>query len=110
MNGIEKLQLDHAQRLYILDLGLKKCFYENFINIAKVHEETLRGPGDIKIFRTGRRMYMYTLPPFMDAVLSEERQLMKKLGIFQVGVFWVAIFQGGEFDWWGFSLGREGGS
>ena len=37
---------------------------------------------------------MYTLPPFMDAVLSEERQLMKWVGIFQVGIFWVGIFRG----------------
>ena len=37
MNGIEKLQFDHPQIRYILDLELKKCFfYENFINIAKV--------------------------------------------------------------------------
>ena len=39
MSGIEKLQIDHAQILYILDLGLKKCFDENFINIAKVSWE-----------------------------------------------------------------------
>ena len=36
MSGFEKLQYDHAQILYILDLGLKKCFYENFIKTAKV--------------------------------------------------------------------------
>ena len=41
---------------------------------------------------------MYTLPPFMDAVLSEKRQLMKLVGIFQMGIFWVGIFQGGV--WW----------
>ena len=36
MSGIEKLQFDHEQILYILDLGLKKCFYKNFTNFAKV--------------------------------------------------------------------------
>ena len=36
MSGTEKLQFDHAQILYILDFELKKNFYENFINIAKV--------------------------------------------------------------------------
>ena len=41
---------------------------------------------------------MYTLPPFMDAVLSEERQIMKWVGIFQVGIFWVRIFWVGTFQ------------
>ena len=35
---------------------------------------------------------MHTL--FMDTALSEERQLMKWVGIFQVGIFWGGIFQG----------------
>ena len=30
----------------------------------------------------------------MDEVLSEERQLMKWVEIFQVGIFWVGIFRG----------------
>ena len=38
---------------------------------------------------------MYILRPFMDEVLSEERQLMKWVGIFQVEIFWVEIFQVG---------------
>ena len=45
-------------------------------------------------------MYVHTLPPFMDEVLSEEseeRQLMKWVGIFQVGIFWVGIFRMGIF-------------
>ena len=38
---------------------------------------------------------MYTFShPFMDEVLSERRQLMKCVEIFQVGIFQVAIFQG----------------
>ena len=45
---------------------------------------------------------MYTLPPFIGEVLSEERQLMKWVVIFQVGVFW------GEFDGWEFSGGGGG--
>ena len=36
---------------------------------------------------------MYILLPFMDAVFSEERQLMKWVGIIQVGIFWLRIFQ-----------------
>ena len=42
-----------------------------------------------------RGMFMYFLPPsppFTDKVFSEERQLMKWVGIFQVGIFWVGIF------------------
>ena len=39
---------------------------------------------------------MYTLPPFMDKLLSKERKLMKWVGIFHVGVFWVVIVRGGE--------------
>ena len=35
----------------------------------------------------------------MDEVLSEERQLIKWVGIFQVEIFWVGIF------WGEFSLG-----
>ena len=58
-------------------------------------------------FCLGRGMYMYILPPSMDEVLSEERQLMKWVELFQVGTFWVAIFRGrfskGEFDGWEFS-------
>ena len=37
MGAIQKLQIDHAQILYVLDLGEQIIFfYENFINIAKV--------------------------------------------------------------------------
>ena len=41
---------------------------------------------------------MHPLPPFMDEELSEERQLMKWLGIFQVGIFWEGIFRVGVFQ------------
>ena len=41
---------------------------------------------------------MYTLPLFMDEVLSEETQLMKWVGIFQVRIFWVGIFRGKIFQ------------
>ena len=54
-----------------------------FLIWPKFHEKTLSRSGDIKIFRLGKRMYMYS-PLFMDEVLSEERQLMKWVGIFQV--------------------------
>ena len=40
---------------------------------------------------------MYTLPPFMDAVLNEERQLTKWVGILHVGTFGMGIFRG-EFS------------
>ena len=40
MGAIQKLQIDHAQILYVLDLGEEIIFfYENFINIAKVSWE-----------------------------------------------------------------------
>ena len=87
-------------------------FFMKILSILpKFHEKTLSRPGDIKIFRPGRRMYMYTLPPFMDVVLSEERQSMKLVGIFPVGIFWMVIFWGEgifqrQFDGWGFSLGE----
>ena len=37
---------------------------------------------------------MYTLPPFRDEVLSEERQLIKWVGIFPMGIILVRIFLG----------------
>ena len=89
---------DHAQIFYVLDLGVKiLLIWPTF------HDKTVSRPGDIKTFRPGRRLYMYTVPPFMDAVLSEERQSMKWVGIFRVGIFWVRIFCGGIFQggvWW----------
>ena len=62
-------------------------FMKILLILPKFHEKTLSGPGDIKIFRPGRKMYLYTLPPFIDVVLSVERQLMKCMGIFQVEIF-----------------------
>ena len=53
--------------------------------LSKFHQITLRPAGDIRIFHPGRRMYMNTLPSFMDEVLRGERDLMK----------WVVIFLGG---------------
>ena len=42
-------------------------------------------------------------------VLSEERQLMKWVGLFRVRIFWVGIFRGefsrAEFDGWEFFQG-----
>ena len=70
--------------------------------LAKFHEKTLIRSGDMKIFRPGRRMYMYTplrpppprppAPKFIYEVLSKERQLMKWVGIFQVGFSGRGIF------------------
>ena len=45
--------------------------------MPKCHGKTLSGPGDVKFFCPGRRMYMYTLLLLKDAVFSEERQLIK---------------------------------
>ena len=48
MSGNEKLQFDHAQILYILDLGLKKCFFMKIsLILPKFHEKNLSPPGDI---------------------------------------------------------------
>ena len=77
----------------------EKMFYVKILLILpKFHEKILSFSGDVKIFLLGRRMYMYTLPLFMDEVLSEETQLMKWVGIFQVRIFWVGIFRGKIFQ------------
>ena len=73
-------------------------FYMKILLILpKFHEKTLSLPRYITIFCPGRRMYMYTLPAFMEAVLSGERQSMERAGMFQVGILCVAIFFGGNF-------------
>ena len=65
--------------------------------LPKFHEKTLSHSGDIKLFPSGK-------------VLSEERQLMKWVGIFQGGIFWVGIFRveifQGEFDGGKFFRGK----
>ena len=48
---------------------------------------------------------MCTFSPFMDAVLSEEIQLMKWVEIFQVGIFRGEVSRG-EFDGWEFHQGE----
>ena len=55
--------------------------------LPKFQEKTLARLGDIKISLAGRRMYTYALSPFMDIMLSKERQVLKWVGIFQVGIF-----------------------
>ena len=74
--------------------------------LLKFHEKTVTRSGDMKIVCPVRRMYMHNLSPspspslpFMDEVLSVERQLMKWVGILQVEVFWVGIFLVGIFQW-----------
>ena len=47
---------------------------------------------------------MYILRPFMDEVLSEERQLMKWVGIFLVEIFWVGLLREGGGNFPGGSL------
>ena len=84
-------------RKYFILRAEKIFFMKILLLLPKFHEKTLSRPGDIKIFRTGR-MYMYTLPPFMDAVFSEERQLMKWVRIFHMGILWVGIFPGDIFQ------------
>ena len=54
MNGIEKLQLNHAQIFYTLDSGLKKIFFKKILLLLpKFHEKNLSGPGDINFFIQG---------------------------------------------------------
>ena len=74
---------------------------KTLLMLPKFHEKTLSRPGHIKVFRPGRRMYMYTLPLFMDVVLSEERQLMK-LKNFVGGNFPGEKFSRRQFDGWEF--------
>ena len=87
-------------------LRAEKCYLWKFL-LAKFREKNLSHPEDIKSFCPRTQMYMYTLPLFIDAVLSKESQLMKWVGIFLVKIFWVGIFwrelfQGGVW-WLGFS-------
>ena len=75
-------------------LGAEKMFFMKILlMLPKFHEKTLSSSGYIKIFCRGKRMYMYILSPSMDAVLNEERQLMKRVGIFQGGVWLKEIFR-----------------
>ena len=64
----------------------------------------------IKVFCLGRGMYMYTLPPIMDEMLSEERQLMKWVGYsrweFSGWKFSRGEFSRREFSWWDFPGGN----
>ena len=90
--------------------GTEKFYMKIFVILPKFYEKTLSSPGDIKTFRSGR-MYIYTLLTFMDAVFSEETELMKWVGIFQLGNFWVGIlrgdfFSGGDVDGWEFCRGK----
>ena len=54
---------------------LTSLIYTDYCYFSQVG--TLSRFADIKILRPGRMTYMYTLPPFMNEVLSKERQLMK---------------------------------
>ena len=87
MSGIEKLESDDAQILYILDLGLKKSLYENFINIAKVSLEKSKAFWRYQNFSSEEEDVRVLSPPVMDEVLREERQVMKWVRIFQLGTF-----------------------
>ena len=69
MSDIEKLEFDHAQTLFILDLPLKKCFAWN---IAKVSWENSKPFCSYQNFLSEEGMYMYTLPPFMDEVIDDD--------------------------------------
>ena len=80
--------------------GIEKFYMKILVILPKFYEKTLSSPGDIKMF-SSRRMYIYILLPFMDAVFSEERELMKCVGIFQLGNFWVGILRGNVFSWGG---------
>ena len=59
----------------LADTAEKMFCMKILLILPKFHEKTLSRSGDIKIFLPGRKMYMYILsPPFMEEVLSEERQ------------------------------------
>ena len=62
-------------------------FMKMLLILPMFHGKTLSLSGDFEIIDPGRRMYIYTFPPFMDELLSEKRQLMKWVGIFHVGIF-----------------------
>ena len=77
--------------------GIEKFYMKISVILPKFYEKTLSSPGDIKMF-SSRRMYIYIFLPFMDAVFSEERELVKWVGIFQLGNFWVGILRGDFFS------------
>ena len=56
--------------------GIEKFYMKILVILTKFYEKTLSSAEDIKMFSL-RRMYIYILLPFMDAVFSEERELMK---------------------------------
>ena len=66
-----------ADTLYFMLRAEKVFFMKTLLTFPRFHEKTLSRPGDIKVSLPGRRMYLYNLPPFMDALFSDERQLMK---------------------------------
>ena len=60
MSDIENFQVEHAQILYILDLGVKK-FKNILLTLSKFHEKTPSRSGDLKNVLPERRICMYTL-------------------------------------------------
>ena len=52
-------------------------YMKSLLILPSFDKKTLSLSGNIKIFRPERRMYIYTLPPFMDEVVSEEWRLIK---------------------------------
>ena len=63
MSGIEKLQFDNAQILYILDLGLDTIFFMKILFILPdFHEKTLSRPGDIIISNREENVHIHSYP------------------------------------------------
>ena len=79
MSGFEKLQYDHAQILYILDLGLKKCFYENFIKTAKVSWENPKAFWRYRFFFQGEGCTC-TLSPIVYGQSANWRKTINEMG------------------------------
>ena len=69
---------------------------ENFINITKASWKNSKPLWRYQHFLS-REEDVHVHPPPLSEVLSEERQLMEWMAIFQVGIFWVEIFPGGIF-------------
>ena len=81
--------------------GIEKFYMKILVILSKFYEKTLSSPGYIFLY--------YTLLPFMDGVFSEERELMKWVGIFQFGNIWVRILRGDFFSGGG-GPGLRGGN
>ena len=98
-----KLQFDHAQILYILGLGLKKVWYQNFINIAKFSWENSKPSWRYQNFSSMEEDVHVHSPPIYGRSDKWRNTINEMDGNILGGNFWVGIFRGKLFQggvWW----------